>query len=505
MKPRVYIQLGRAGDILNVLPLLRRDHQRTGRRSVILVSEPYRDLLDGVTYVEPRVFRGPFEAINQAWPIAEKIAAEIEGEIICTQIHGDAISAQHRAWSFLRESWDQVPGAPPWGDLPLVFDRRDPSRAAGVRAQLTQRASGRPYIVTALSGTSSPLPMANELMRYLRAKLGSEFAIVDVSGYSAPRFYDLIGVIEGAHAVLAVDSGVLHLAHAAPHVPVVAFITRDPSRWHGTPWRPQHKARFFYDAAPECFADVVEELRSPGGRAPRIVHAVAEPPVDVDDETARRIDFATHNWAREYGNGIWTWPAMTENSSKRRTSSDSPINDERSAPFLRDVVDWAAEDAAPSDIIAWSNCDVSPAPGLTGQILDVVGSHGAAYTHRWDFHRALDKPFRSESEVVAGEWYPGSDAFFFTVEWWRKHRGEYPDMLLGREHVDEVMRQLVKRHGGLEIHGAIYHEKHPSFWDLNRATNPGNLHNRRLARKWFLRTGYGPNDPDWWQIPVSPV
>lgn len=503
---RLYIQLGRAGDILNILPLCKRDFD-SGRKPVLMVAEKFADLLDGVTYVEPLVFRGEFEETLAATREAETFAHARGLAIVCTQIYGKEIHCGEKCSSFTRESWARSPDAPEWGSLPLVFDRRDLSREAGVKNHLLQRGTGKPYVVLALSGTSSPFPENIDLARYLRNKLGKELDFVDVSGFMAPRFYDLLTLLEGAHALVTIDSALLHLAAAVPKLPVVAFITRWPSPWHGTAWRPQQVARFFYDEAPDCFADVVTSVsraRDTATTRPVIFHAWTQPN-QLDTETERRITFARCTWFNERANGGAHWvsrPFLAEQA--KRTSVE--LGDSCAVPFVKDVIEAAiAQPAQPSasDVIALTNADACFTPGLTGWVLDRVRRQGAAFTHRWDFFRALERPLAHEEEVRRGEWYPGSDAFFFTVGWWRRHRDEYPDMLVGREQCDEVLRQLIKRHGGLEIHTAIYHEKHPSYWeDLEqRDANAGNQHNRELARKWFLRTGYGPNDPQWWRLP----
>jgi hypothetical protein len=187
----------------------------------------------------------------------------------------------------------------------------------------------------------------------------------------------------------------------------------------------------------------------------------------VSGDTLRRVHLALRTWELEYAHGWRSIPLKPI----EQTRDSSTIADSRPMPFVKDVIGNALlQNPADTDIIAFTNADVCFCPGLTGWILDVVPRHGAA--------------------------------FFFTVAWWKAHRDEYPDMILGREQCDEVLRQLVKRHGGIEIPGAIYHEKHPSFWDRpeNHGPNPGNRHNRRLAKKWFLRTGYRPNDAEWWKI-----
>lgn len=256
-----FLQLGRAGDVLNILPLAWRDYTTTGQRPLVMVNEAYSPLFDGCGYVDCLPVTNKFEDIAGAWPKAEAAAKEHGAKLVCTQIYGENLATAETCSSFMRESWAQVPNSPAWGTLPLIFDKRDRVRERAVSRNLLQNATGKPYIVLCLSGTSSPFPGNRELKLFLRRKLEKDFDLVDVSAFIAPRFYDLLGVMEGAHCIVSVDTGLLHLAHACPKVPVVAFITRQPSPWHGSPWRPSHVARFFYDEMPERFGDVAEAVR----------------------------------------------------------------------------------------------------------------------------------------------------------------------------------------------------------------------------------------------------
>lgn len=495
--------LGRAGDILNALPLMKRDFGATGERPLLMVQESFASLLEGVNYVETFPWCGRFEDVAGAYREAERIASLRGAQVVCPQIYGEGLACAESCSSFMRESWAQVPGAPAWGTLPLVFDNRDHDREAAVKAQLLARSGGKPYVLLALNGTSSPFAPAHELTRFLRHELGGEFDFIDVSAFMAPRFFDLLGVFAGAHALVTIDAGPLHLAHATPDLPVIAFITREPSLWHGSPWRPAHVGRFFYDEAPGCFpavAGAVLHARARDAR-PKIWHVWSA--YATTGETARRTDLARTTWATEGANGLWRACPFTANDHWRESSD---VGDVHPMPYVADLIDHAAAlGPRPNDIIAFTNADVCFTPGLTGWILDKVPRHGAAFTHRWDFAR-LNQPLASEAAVKRGAWYPGSDAFFFTAAWWRAHGAEYPPMILGREQCDEVLRQLVKRHGGVEIAGAIYHEKHESLWNSTgqHRDNKGNQHNRKLARQWFVKNGYGPNDPTWWKMPAKP-
>ncbi len=498
---RCFLILGRMGDVLNVMPLALRDFEATGERPLMVVAEHFASILEGVSYVECIPFAGRFEDVAGAYQFAEGIAAKRGATVVCAQIYGEGLTSAESCSSFVRESWAQVPGSPAWGTLPLVFDRRDPAREAAVKGQLTARLrGGKPYVLVALTGTSSPFAHAHELTRHLREHLGGEFDFIDISAFMAPRFYDLLGIMEGAHCLVTIDAGPLHLAHAVPSLPVVAFITREPSAWHGSAWRPQHVGRFFYDEAPDCFHQVARAVlhaKEPAF-APRIWHVWSDYP--AEGETARRMSLARETWAAEYKVGDWRPCPFAAEVAGWRTSAD--VGDSKPMPYVADLIDYVtAHNIAPTDIIAVTNADVCFVPGLTGWIIDKVTRHGAAFTHRYDFKR-LDAPLVNEAAVKRGKFYQGSDAFFFTAEWWEENGHEYPAMILGREQCDEVLRQLIKRHGGVEIPGAIYHEKHESFWesDGQHSVNAGNRHNRKLARQWFLRTGLRANDPTWWNI-----
>lgn len=552
MNRRIYVQLGRYGDVFNVLPLLKADYDRTGVRPFLMIAEEFASVMDGVSYARRVIWPGKFEDVGGAMVMAEKFARIHDLSVVCTQIYGHGLASTEDCFSFMRESWARVPDSPAWGSLPLVFDIRDQARETAVREMLLMRTpdagemewsralraardtpgirevtfctghissgktrsdvaygsrSVKPYVILALSGTSSPFEHGQELAKQLRSAFRDRFDFIDISGFAAPRIYDLLGVLEGAHCIVTIDSSILHLAHAVPKVPVVAFITREPSKWHGSPWRSQQVARFYYDEAPDCFAGVkvaVEQAR----QERRIYHAYTHIARGASDDAARRNDFAASTWVPEYATGAWV-PRPFGDGELQRSSGDAPINDERPIPFMHDVIGHALPDNGSwneGDIIAWTNADSCFVPGITGLILDAVSRYGAAYTHRFDFHRPLSVALPHEAAIRRGEWYPGTDACFFTVEWWLKHRHEYPDMLVGREQNDEVLRQLIKARGGVEIPAAIYHEKHASFWEHHgrKMTGLGNQWNHRLAKKWFTKMGYRPLDPIWWQLEPEP-
>jgi hypothetical protein len=163
-------------------------------------------------------------------------------------------------------------------------------------------------------------------------------------------------------------------------------------------------------------------------------------------------------------------------------NSRTALGDARSLPFIRDLVEFGTSKARPTDIIVLTNDDTFFCSGLTYLILNRVPWCGAAFAFRWDFKRLarLDRP-----EIREGRKNMGADLFAFTGKWWLDHGNEYPDMLLGCETWDWIMRELIRLRGGVELFECIFHEKHSAFWAMHRLENVGNRHNRALACAWL--------------------
>jgi len=457
--PKTFVELGRAGDILNVLPLVKREFERHGIRPRVMIAAPYAELFQGITYAEPLVWPGMFEDIKAAiWT-----AKQLPGEVIIPQIYGHEWNVPRLCTSFLRESWRCARADVPWGSLPLEFDRRNRRQENRIVRELAG-STAKPIVLLAAQGYSSPFGGADYCLKaLLTLNLGRGFKVINLTNYRAPRMFDLLGLFERAHCLVTIDTGIKHLARAC-RVPVISLNGRVPTKWHASSWHPNDVGRFFYDEFPTCSRDIVEAIRhaEDAGFGPKIIHTWADFRSELpDDNTARRMKLARASWEIEYATGRWKSRRFFQSVADRDSRM---VGDSRPVPFVHDLIDHAIRAARrPSDIIALTNADVGFTPGLTGWVLEAIPRHGAAFTHRWDFDR-LDRPCVSEAEVMTrGKWYSGSDAFFFSVKWWKEHGAEFPDMILGREHWDEVFRQLIKRYQGSEICGAIYHEKHDSF------------------------------------------
>ncbi len=495
MNRRCFVQLGRVGDILNVLPLAKLYRDETGIIPLFMVAVEFAGVLEGVSYVQPVHYYGPWECIHLAVFQARKLTADV---VVC-QIHGRGLVSPRVTSSFAREAWYSAGAKVPWGSLPLEIDRRDPDRERELYERHVGLLAGRRLVLFAGRGTSSPFPFAKPLLEFLRVALGTGCVVVDLAEVKAVRFYDLLGLFEQAACLVAIDTAHQHLAADCPKLPVVALCTRDPSSWHGSPWRKEHIDRFFYDEFPAANEALLAAVtRAVTGAWPRrIVHVWADWRTERSVESAHRAAVAQASWEIEYATGRWAPCQVLKTEGSR---DGTGIGDPHNVNYVFDTVKAGLRIAThPKDIIALTNADIGFFPGLTGKVLETISRYGAAYTHRRDFDQ-IAAPFVSEAPAGQGKFYPGTDAFFFTVEWWTKHQHEYGDFLMGREHWDEVLRQLVKYHGGREIEGAVWHEWHESFWSgAGREKMPGNLHNLKLKEQWFERTGLQPEDFRWWQ------
>lgn len=492
IKQRLFISLGRNGDILNLLPLIKDYGEQTRIKPALMVGHEFVEILEGVSYVDPVTWRGPWQNCVEAEACAR--SAYPEREVVNCAVYGIDYKLRRFNVNFQREAWRLGKQRVPWGRLPLVFDRRDKTREEDLLAKLKVDPE-RPIIATAFSGNSTPFPRdaGKEIIAALKVRC-PKHQIVDLSDVKAERIYDLLAILDKASVLVCSDSAPLHLAQACPDLAIVPLVQDRTARWQRSEWLPNHWLRFYYSeamVAPELIAIAAAEAAAHQvDNLPRLFHVYSYAGA-VDSETQRRMEVAHRSWQEE---ADWTgrWKSCPISRSElTRDTSDAPLNDPGACPFYRDVIELARKRCRPEDIIVYTNADVGCAPGITGWIMDAMMRGQAAFTHRWDSDRPIERPLVGEHEVVALKWYPGSDMWAFTGAWWDLHGHEFPDMAMGREAGDLVLRHLVKNHDGVEIPCCIYHEKHASFWEHHgaRQTLPGNIQNRLFATE-FLRV-YG--------------
>jgi len=203
-------------------------------------------------------------------------------------------------------------------------------------------------------------------------------------------------------------------------------------------------------------------------------------------DTIRRMNIAKSTWV----NQLWQELPIHESVCRR-------FKDELGTmPYIKDIFHLATQDRSPSDIIVFTNSDICTSTSCSVQITCALQESFALYCYRRDFGR-LNGPIPDEV-IPTGYGYPGCDLYAFRVQWWRTYRDWFPDMLLGREAWDAILRLLMDKSGNgqpVEIRNVAYHERHANFWEppANRYRIKGQLHNRSLARSWMQRNRLSPH------------
>jgi len=258
-----------------ILPFLYQEYRQEGIKPKLMVATEYSDLLDGTTYIEPVIWDGPWAELGKAHKHAltldKKVRlAQVAGpkNILDKIVYGGRFDVQTE--SFEKEMWRVAGKLDLWPqNLPLVFDNRSKERETKLFSDLSAdwhwKKKEQPLILVSTSGFSSPFQYTELLWELINAKLKG-YNVVDVSNLKAERIYDLLGLYEKAHCLIATDSAPLHLAQAV-NLPVCALIADTPSMWHGTAWRPNHISYIRYKNFPCDYMNLfnaIENIGKPG-------------------------------------------------------------------------------------------------------------------------------------------------------------------------------------------------------------------------------------------------
>lgn len=167
-----------------------------------------------------------------------------------------------------------------------------------------------------------------------------------------------------------------------------------------------------------------------------------------------------------------------------RSSSD--LGDQRSIPFVKDVIAAAIAKCSEHDAVMLTNADSSLCQETADYVFQGLFKNQCCYSSRMD----MDKAYRvwlKQSEIKSrGQTFIGIDLVAFTRKWWEEHSTEYPDMLLGFSGWDFIFKFLMGE--DKEIETVVYHEMHGiPEWHRTFYTSAGQNYNRRLAIEWVKK------------------
>lgn len=440
---KLYVQLGKVGDILNLLPLLRLEAGR-GEKPGLMVAAEFAGILDGVSYVERHVYDGPYHEVGQACEQAKLISLDW----VCTQVNCSTENVLKYVYepakqktavttSFQKESWRVAGKLAEWDGQPdLFFDLRDQARELKLAKQWL--GSKTKKILLSVGGVTSPFQGANIVRELVRAKFQDKkkYTVIDLGDIRAERVYDLLGLYDEAYCLIATDSAPLHLARACSTLPVFAFVNDSPLLWNGSPWRPNHAFYCRYsDFANRVSAFMwsLDNIGAMGVRAktsPAIIHVWSE-----YAGPSRWPD-----WFEEYSTGCWTMTPIETGACGR--DSANTIRDEKRFPYLKDCLRMGLQRAHANDLVCLTRSDTRFKEGLTGTLLK----------------NELTFAYRMERRDGRENYAPIGDLFCAPRAWWKEHLSEIPDLVWGTDYFwSHVLAALFNEHGAFDATGVVYH------------------------------------------------
>lgn len=204
-------------------------------------------------------------------------------------------------------------------------------------------------------------------------------------------------------------------------------------------------------------------------------------------ETNRRNSFAATTWDYHHECGKMVDVGIPDAFLQRNSTH---VGDKFPIPFVKDLVNAGYQRAQAQDVIMLTNRDTCLSSECSDRLLHKMTLADACFSYRRDFKRiSLHIP---PDQIKKGQFYPGCDLFAFRPSWWTHYRDVMPDMLLGYEAWDRVMRELVTKSNPAEdvsFNDLIYHESHQNNWEQprNRRSHPCQIYNRQLARSFLQR------------------
>lgn len=451
MSTHIYIQLGKLGDILNILPVCWHDFN-AGLRPMLMVARKYADILDGVTYVDKLVFEGEAheleKAVEQAktfnipWKVTQVCGPpEATRELVYKRTKEFQESKVDHAVtdSWQKESYRAAGHWALWRKQPkLVFDSA--TDAAGQELLTEYAQPRRKAIIIACDGETAPPPFRDLLIELVTLRYKKRFQIINLSDVKAERFYDIKHLFDKALCLIASDSAPLHLAQSSK-VPVLALANDKPSLWHGSSWRPNHafycRYRDFAARAMDMVT-VIDELGDFGSyfqrdtSKPAIFHMWSQ--YDITPENREAHGEARKTWKTAYRTGQWV-ETRIDLGSCGRDSAREPVKDSDRYPFVRDAIQMPELRSQKGDTILWT----SAVARFSGS-LSKISEHPMGYAYR----------------IKNGTYEPAVDLFWFPVEWWVENRKKYPDMIMGPDRYwSRAIKEMLRGSGAVDATGVV--------------------------------------------------
>ena len=253
------MQLGRFGDIINILPVVRYISDNFAKPTM-MVAEEFGSILEGVSYCDRHVVPLHYSKLHDAIALANAGYTKV----LVTQVWGHDYCQEKRCKSFSEESWRMANMLHLYDDPTMLprFDLRDYYRESVlVDSAMSQYEDSKlPIIAVCLhGGMSSPFGHASLFLEMIKAETNGKAHIVNLSAIKAHRLYDLLAIFEHSDLLVTIDTAIHHLA-AATSIPTI--VLHGQEAWIAAKPRCNLIAQFGYgDAAanPAAVMDCIAE------------------------------------------------------------------------------------------------------------------------------------------------------------------------------------------------------------------------------------------------------
>jgi len=233
-----FVQLGRYGDILNILPLCR-EYAKSYTVHMVVAKE-FANILDGVTYVTADVVNIDVKDFAAANEYAKKTYANV-----CTsQVDGNGSSMKTGERNFTLANWANVDPryVAAYQTLPLVLDNRNAEREKWLVDSI--EASSLPRVLVNFEGHSTPMHNREEVFDRLWKYCLNKYWVLNIGLLRVRRLYDMLGSFEKADLLVTVDTSTLHLGYAVK-IPTIAITSSKP--WYASERRKHWIGTFTVD------------------------------------------------------------------------------------------------------------------------------------------------------------------------------------------------------------------------------------------------------------------
>lgn len=207
---RAYVQLGKIGDILSVVPML-------DDGDVMVVSKQYAHVMQRIP-VKTCEYDGDWTDLVGAIRFAKARFPDV----VVPQMHGGKeFPMRHRTPSFQLDQWQRCGKLSEWDNRPLNV----------IPSPFTPL-SEKPHILYADHSQSSPFLHKDDLYKVLKESF-PDMEVIRLSETWLDNFCDFVSIYNHAAAIVSVETAHLHLAKASK-IPIIALATDTPSKWHGS-------------------------------------------------------------------------------------------------------------------------------------------------------------------------------------------------------------------------------------------------------------------------------